>query len=97
MTKSEMRQLPSVVKVVEHMLADQGLTVDVGAYTLPIDDFGERIDWREVEKFLRTLGTDDLETFSIGEQDEMTAIANKSRRGRYAHDALNALFESIGV
>ena len=61
-------------------------------------EVGGTIDWDRVEKFLATLTEEDLETFAIGDQDDIMriAIAYDGKEGEYAHWALDTLFEAIG-
>ena len=79
------------------MLNDQGLTVTTKV-KLPtkFEDEG-KIDWKRVNKFLTSLNEEDLETFCIGDQDDMVEIGKRiPLDGAYAHKALNQLFMVIG-
>lgn len=84
---------------IEHMLNDQGLSVEeADGVKLPrrFDD-NSRIDWIRVNNFLGTLSDEDLETFCVGDQDDMVAIAQRGDElGEYAYRAMDALFETIG-
>lgn len=86
---------------VEHILNDQGLeAAEAEDQELPRTmDSGSDVvlvNWKRVEKFLGTLSDEDLETFCVGEQEDMVAIA-KGREGKYAYRALDELFTSVGV
>jgi hypothetical protein len=91
---------------IEHMLNDQGLdVVDAATVELPkmwVDEDGgpskDAVDWRRVDTFLGTLNAEDLETFCIGDQDDMVAIAKQHGvEGDYAYRALDMLFTGIGA
>lgn len=84
---------PKVHKVLEIMISDQGMDPLDHLPKLPTHfDPRRRIDWGRVERFLETLTSDELVTFAAGDQEDMMPLA-KGRDGKYAHHALDVIFE----
>lgn len=96
---------PKVWEAVKWLYNDQSPTgcPQPADYKLPgcfeeDDASGDAIDWDRVEKFLTTLSDDDLETFCIGEQEDMVAIGQRDPKdGDYAFRAVETLFMNIGM
>jgi hypothetical protein len=86
-------ELPHVAQVIKYLFEDQG---DLAPHPIKLDNL-DNIDWLRVEKMLSQLTKEELETFAIGDQDDMVAISDKyGKEGKYAHKALDELFGMIG-
>jgi hypothetical protein len=86
-------ELPTVLQVIRLMIDDQGgLERMSEKFTLP-----EQIDWERVERILAQLTEEDLETISVGDQEDMMVIVQRlGTEGDYVHEALDELYMIIG-
>lgn len=96
--KKDEHPLRLVELVTMNIFIDQGMDpADEPPFAL-VEKFEDdtEIDWQRVEKFLATLSEENLIEFSIGEDTDVKAIADRGgAEGEYAHRALDALFMSI--
>lgn len=117
----DLDDLPLVKRAVVHLLNDQGFDVtavptnfvlptelDAHYVEVPSGKSGYekiQIDWQRVEKFLATLTLDELETFCVGEPEDMVALATSDNEsydctdmkfdGPYAYRAIEEIYMHI--
>lgn len=92
---------PHLYRAIEYLIEDQGdLFMGADEVVLPskFEEDGPTIHWALVNKFLGTLGREELATFCIGDQEDQLALVKKHGiEADYAHTALDKLFEIIGT
>jgi hypothetical protein len=87
-------ELKYVYEAIGLLFIDQGLSISDPSFVQLVSEF----DWLRVEAILAKMSKEERETFAIGDQEDMLAVAKKfGDDGEYAHEALDFLFEAIGT